>query len=221
MERLGLERLENDHGKVEGNRFEECDFAESHLASQEAEPFLEGEHSVVMEMLTLKSPANDRALLRARLSEARDIDEILDAAIKWRDDSIRSRFSDLVGKLVAWKNEHLRTEVDSQVFAEMRHVISEIIFHDNVKLFAGALMFAYELNGTNGFPNQSRFAQAISVTRSAVSKAVCSLRDNLTIRKNCHMKSDEARKKFSDVQKTNHFRRRVFDFDQLEFKAAA
>lgn len=109
--------------------------------------------------------------------------------------------------LFSWHAEQTAAAVREHEGDLLSIVIGGLISSQNIRISAGALAFATELDALNGIGSQAAYARKLGVTRSALSKAVKGWRRSLGLRRNAHQKSAAACESYSENGKNNHWRK--------------
>ena len=112
--------------------------------------------------------------------------------------------------LGAWIDAREELASESARSGALARVVGVLIHRgDNLKVSVYGLAFAVGMNRLLKWPTMTLAAEGLGVTRAAVSKKAIQWEDLLGLKRSDHMKSEKAREKYSEAQKSNkHWRRK-------------
>lgn len=127
-------------------------------------------------------------------------------------DILAEQFNDLklskatCAAIAEWHEKQIQTARESALALNIRAIVAMFMSPGNLSLRAWALAFAAGLDAAEG-RSMTEVARELKVTRAAVSKETNRWADLLNLPRSRYLKSEQARESYSEVQKTNHWRR--------------
>jgi hypothetical protein len=136
-------------------------------------------------------------------SHCPDMAHELDKAI----DHVRQIILDCAGNneaiaqhVMAWHSNSVMAEALAMAAGMLNHIVDS-----KQTLPSWGLKFAANLHGAQG-KTMTHVAKRLKVTKAAVSKAANKWADDLRLPRSAYMKSEQARKSYSDERKRHHWR---------------
>lgn len=112
----------------------------------------------------------------------------------------------LARKLHAWMATRIEQAVLSREGELVAIVIGGLLGSKNIRLAAGGLAFAFELDAVNNLGCQADFARDLGVSRQAVCKVVKAWARDLKLHPGAFQKSREASETYSRIGRERHWR---------------
>ena len=138
-------------------------------------------------------------------------------------DLLAERFDLTAGQaegIVAWHQERLKVEVAQETSSVLQRVIGFFLLADNAKICAHALAHAARMARLTGFSSLRKSAEAIGVSVEGIRKVAWRWIELLGLPPLEGAKSSEAKARYSEDKKTNHWRNRTCTLENLAIPAA-
>lgn len=110
-------------------------------------------------------------------------------------------------RILAWHKGQIKGALLSREADLLSVVVGGLLATKNIKISAAALAFASNMAAVNGLGCQSEYARKLGVSRTILSRAVVAWGRQLGLHPSAHQKSEKACATYSEVGKTNHWRR--------------
>lgn len=111
-------------------------------------------------------------------------------------------------KVLQWVQAEVRNRIMQHEANLLQLVVGGLLAAKNPKLSCAGLAFAADLAGLNGLGNQTDYATANGISRSAISKVKRFWKRMLRLRDAPHSKSERACTTYAQVGKEHHWRKR-------------